>query len=143
MTLRLIMLAATLAASAAVPAAAQYGGRSLTANLRANAEVPGPGKTNASGMATVRINPGRNRLCSTIDSQRIPRATAAHIHSGRAGVAGPPVVTLRVNSNGDGNGCTRINRRLARDIMERPRDFYVNVHSEAFPDGAIRGQLRR
>ena len=143
MSNKLILLAATLAAAIATPAAAQYGGRTFTANLRANAEVPGPGKADARGMATVRVNPGLNRICYTVDSQNIPRATMAHIHAGRAGVAGPPVVTLNVSRRGDGNGCVRVSRRLARDIAERPRAFYVNVHSQAFPDGAIRGQLRR
>ena len=143
MSPKLIMLAATLAVGAAVPAAAQYGHNEFSANLRGNAEVPGPGKMNASGMATVQVNPGRNRICYRINSQNIPRATMAHIHSGRAGVEGPPVVTLRVNSSGEGNSCVGVSRRLARDIIDRPGAFYVNVHSQAFPTGAIRGQLRR
>ena len=111
MSPKLIMLAATLAVGAAVPAAAQYGHNEFSANLRGNAEVPGPGKMNASGMTTVQVNPGRNRICYRINSQNIPRATMAHIHSGRAGVEGPPVVTLRVNSSGEGNSCVGVSRR--------------------------------
>ena len=67
----------------------------------------------------------------------------AHIHSGRRGVAGPPVVTLQRAGPNRFDSCTRVSRALARDLGANPRAFYVNVHSQAFPDGAIRGQLRR
>ena len=32
---------------------------------------------------------------------------------------------------------------LTRDIRRHPSRYYVNVHTADFPDGAIRGQLRR
>ncbi len=143
MSIKSVLLAAAIAATATVPATAQYGGRMLSADLRGNAEVPGPGKLDASGSATVRINPGQNRLCYTLSSMRIPRATIAHIHSGRAGVAGPPVLTLRAPSNGRIAECVPVARTLARAMLTNPRAFYVNIHSEAFPTGAVRGQLRR
>jgi CHRD domain len=140
-----LLLAATAAMTitAATPVAAQYGGRSLSANLTGRAEVPGPGKLNARGSATLTVNAGQNRACYTVRYANIPRANMAHVHRGAVGVAGPPVITLRMAGVGRFRGCNAIPRALARDLIRRPGRFYVNVHSAAFPDGAIRGQLHR
>ena len=111
--------------------------------MRGNLEIPGPGKLDARGTADVRVTPGRNRVCYDVDYRNIPQATMAHIHAGRAGVAGPPVLTLRMPSGGTSRACANVSRSLARDLIDRPQAFYVNVHSVAFPNGAIRGQLHR
>jgi hypothetical protein len=71
-------------------------------------------------------------------------ATAAHIHVGVAGTAPPNnvVVTLSApDASGFSSGCTTVERELALDILENPEDYYVNVHNDPFPSGAIRGQL--
>jgi CHRD domain len=142
MRMPLILVAAAAAATAASPLSAQTAAR-LSANLTGAAEVPGPGKTNASGSAVVRVNAAQRRVCYTVNFRNIPNATMAHIHAGARGVAGPPVVTLNRAGPRAFEGCTRVGRQLARDLVDRPRQFYVNVHSAAFPDGAVRGQLRR
>jgi hypothetical protein len=138
-----LLLLAAAAFTAASPVAAQYGGRPLSANLTGRAEVPGPGKLNARGSATLTVNSGRSRVCYTVRYRNIPNATMAHVHRGAIGVAGPPVITLRMAGAGRFQGCERVSRALARDLISRPGRFYVNVHSAAFPDGAIRGQLHR
>jgi hypothetical protein len=70
-------------------------------------------------------------------------ATVLHIHRGAAGSVGPPVVTLATpDAAGHSQGCAAVDPGLAREIGLRPYDFYVNVHTEAHPTGAIRGQLR-
>ena len=144
MRTRFLLAAATAAAFAGTAAIGQaVPAQRLTANLTGAAEVPGPGKLNASGSAVVRVNPQQRRVCYTVTFQRIPNVTMAHIHSGRRGVAGPPVVTLQRAGRNRFESCTAVSRALARDLATNPRAFYVNVHSQAFPQGAVRGQLRR
>ena len=78
-----------------------------------------------------------------ITARGIEPATAAHIHRGAAGVAGPPVMTLTTpDTNGRSEGCQIVELGLAREIGMRGYDFYVNVHTRTHPAGAIRGQLR-
>lgn len=113
------------------------------ATLNGLQEVPGPGDTDGSGTAEVRIDPGAPQVCWEVFARGVDAATAAHIHRGAAGVAGPPVVTLTTpGTDGQSSGCAPVDEALAREMAGRPHDFYVNVHTAAFPAGAIRGQLR-
>jgi hypothetical protein len=143
MRISILVTAVAAMTLATTPLAAQVRGQRFAANLTGNAEVPGPGKLNASGSATVRVSPAERRVCYTVNFRNVPNATMAHIHSAARGVAGPPVVTLTRAGPRLFQGCTRVARALARDLVNSPRRFYVNVHSRAFPEGAIRGQLRR
>jgi hypothetical protein len=135
------MFVAAALATAATPAIAAHA--TYHAVLRGQNEVPGPGKNDARGSATVRVNTASRQVCYDLRFRNLPRPTVAHIHSGAAGVAGPPVVTLRAPAGGMSHGCARVSAGLARDLLRSPGRFYVNVHSRAYPDGAIRGQLAR
>lgn len=106
-------------------------------------EVPGPGDPDGSGTVQLRIIPGDGQVCWNLYARSIDRATAAHIHRGGAGLAGPPVVTLTTpDALGRSEGCATVDVGLAREIVMRSHDFYVNVHTDAHPAGAIRGQMR-
>jgi hypothetical protein len=144
----LVALALAGAASAAKPIdGADHGGRPLSTELTGAAEVPGPGDPDGSGTATITVNPGQEEVCWEINAAGIELpATAAHIHVGAAGVAGPVVVTLSApDASGFSSGCTTVdvNRDLAKAILKNPEDYYVNVHTSVFPAGAIRGQLSK
>jgi hypothetical protein len=70
--------------------------------------------------------------------RNIGDVTAAHIHRGGAGVNGPPVITLI----GPGSrNCDTHSGVLVDEIRRNPHLFYINVHTAAYPNGAIRGQL--
>jgi hypothetical protein len=106
-------------------------------------EVPGPGDADGNGTVEIRVNPADSGLCWSLYARAIAPATAAHIHRGAAGVAGPPVVTLTTpDAAGRSEGCVTIDPNLAREIAWRGHEFYVNVHDAPHPAGAIRGQLR-
>jgi hypothetical protein len=117
------------------------GGRPLSTTLTGAAEVPGPGDPDGSGTANLRVNPGQGCISYDLAVEGIAPATAAHIHVGDADVAGPVVVPLVPPTDGSSSGTVPVDRALAKDIVQNPDNYYVNVHNAVFPAGALRGQL--
>jgi hypothetical protein len=113
----------------------------LETKMTGEKEVPGPGDRDGIGHANVKVF--RAKVCYTLTVKRIKPATAAHIHQGRRGEAGPVVVTLKPPTDGSSSGCVAISQALSKKLREHPGRYYVNVHNRPFPDGAIRGQLER
>ena len=152
-TLLLAALGSTLALGfAAAPASAHkrnhhtkhhamapMAGMKLMGSLTGAAEIPAA-DPDGTGMFMASINPGHNKLCYTLTSTMIAAPTAAHIHAGEAGTNGPPVVMLMTTP---GEHCVAIAPALAMKIMKEPDDYYVNVHTAVYPDGAIRSQLSK
>jgi CHRD domain-containing protein len=138
----IVVLALAFAVVAAGPVLA--GGRPFTTTLSGPAEVP-PGDPDATGTATVWVNPGTGTVCYSWSVTNVATPVfAAHIHHGVAGVAGPVVVPLPPTGPSSGSGCTTgVDRGLALDIIRNPADYYVNTHNAEFPTGAARGQLSR
>ena len=124
-------------------ASAQDGGRPITVQMTGAAERPGPGDPDGTGTATFRINPGQGEVCYTLTVQNIGPATSAHIHRAPATDPGPVVVPLNPPTNGSSSGCAPITRALAKELIQTPEAFYVNVHNTTYPGGAVRGQLSR
>ncbi|HUF31801.1 MAG TPA: CHRD domain-containing protein [Acidimicrobiales bacterium] len=114
----------------------------LSADLSGDAEVPGPGDDDGSGAAEVTIDLASAEICFEVSVDNIDPPTAAHIHEGTPDEAGPIVVELGDPSDdGVWDGCTVADADLAADIAANPAGYYVNVHNEPFPAGAVRGQL--
>jgi CHRD domain len=124
---------------------ARAGGRPLTATLTGAAEVPGPGDPDGSGTATFRLNPGQGRVCFVVTAAKIVLpATAAHIHTGAAGAFGGILVALTPpDATGISGGCVSAPRATVNAILKTPSNYYANVHTSDFPNGAIRGQLAK
>ncbi|MGQ0608317.1 MAG: CHRD domain-containing protein [Chloroflexota bacterium] len=135
-----LIAALALALLTALPVAADA---TLTAALTGDAEVPGPGDGAGSGVALVDITTSSGEICVDLTwSISDGTASAAHIHEAPAGAAGPVVLALFTTANDTGafQGCFT-DAILAADIEATPSDYYVNIHSATFPDGAVRGQL--
>lgn len=101
------------------------------------------GDPDGSGTATVEINSDRNELCYELSLQGISGVTAAHIHEAPVGEAGDAEVDLEFS--GPDGGADACLDGIAEDVLEEiaanPDRHYVNVHTQEFPDGAVRGQL--
>ena len=113
----------------------------LRAELTGEEEVPGPGDPDGSGSATIIVIPATNTICYVLTAESIAPATAAHVHVAKRGEAGDVVVPLEPPTYGASGGCTQADPELVSNIQENPENYYVNVHNEPYPAGAIRGQL--
>jgi Cu/Zn superoxide dismutase len=67
------------------------------------------------------------------------KAVAAHIHSGRRGVAGPVIVPLCAPCKSGANGRATVNASVLSALESG--GAYVNVHTRKNAAGEIRGQL--
>ena len=144
-TLSRLSVAAAAIAVFATPVHADHlrDGRKLDAMLNGANEVPNAGDPDGMGMIISRTNPGSGEFCYTLTVMDIATPTAAHIHKGAAGEAGPVVATLSTPSTGESTGCVDIPRNLARAIVKNPDEYYINVHNAEYPGGAVRGQLAK
>lgn len=110
--------------------------------LDGSAEVPGPGDGDGDGRGSVEILLDTGSICYYIETLRLGIATAAHIHSGAEGVSGAAAITLDAPVDGYASNCSiDLDTTLLASIIADPSGFYVNVHTDEFPAGAIRGQL--
>lgn len=135
-------LCATALCTAFAAGPALAASMSWTVPLTGGAEVPGPGNTDGAGTAIVSVDDASDTVCYSISVVRIGAATAAHVHSGAAGVAGPPVAPLTApGADGMSSGCVPVSHDVAAAILADPSAYYVNIHTADFPKGALRGQL--
>lgn len=122
----------------------------------------GVGDPDGAGTAYVfGIDGDPTTLCYVITAAGIdptfePGATGmAHIHRAAEGENGPVVAALAFPLEGDAADCLTEGEEdkfpligeegepesIVADILANPANYYVNVHTGEFPDGAIRGQL--
>jgi hypothetical protein len=113
--------------------------RTYRVKLAGSNEVPA-GAPAGSGLAVISIK-AKGELCwkfSTLTGVAAP--TAAHIHRGPSGTAGPVVIPLGAAYKA--SGCVQGTApQLLALIEANPKRFYVNVHNAKYPDGAVRAQL--
>jgi hypothetical protein len=139
----LVLVTGLMLAAVGMATSGSAGGRPLSATMTGAEEVP-PGDPDGTGTASFTFNPGRGKVCFELEVADIAPATAAHIHVGPPGVAGPIVIPLTAPTDGSSSGCVNdVDPELIDAIKKNPGDYYVNVHNADFPPGAVRGQLSR
>ena len=146
---RLLPLLAAIAVCAVALPALSLAGRNtieVTAKLKGNNEVPGPGSPKGKGDISVFLKAKKEKVCFQLEVSKLDTITAGHIHKGTADEAGAVKVTLfdsEIEGTGNYEGCTAdVKSKLIKKIASVPEKFYVNIHTLDYPDGAIRGQLQ-
>ena len=126
---------------------------SFSGTLNAASATP-PTTSTATGSAALDFD-GDSTIRYQVDVANLTNPTSAHIHSGATGATGPVRVTL---FSGGGTTTTPMNGELVEGtftssdvqgigfeaLLDELRNgtAYVDVHTTAFPDGEIRGQIR-
>ena len=136
-------LALTVAPPAAAGQGTGHGHPKLFVAVLTGAAEPNGGDADGIGLAVFRLPAASGRLCYLLAAAKLDgTVAAAHIHRAPAGVNGPIVVPLEPPVDGVSKACTTIDPALAAAIVADPAGYYVNVHTSAFPGGAVRSQLR-
>lgn len=137
-----MVAAAALAGCATVEeAAVQATTTTYNATLIGDQEVGG-GDPDGSAKAEVSVAKNLDKICYDVHGvQGIGPITAAHIHEGAMGRDGPPVITLTKAPEGGFKGCVDAPEWLQDAMKSNFNDYYVNIHTSDYPNGAIRGQL--
>jgi hypothetical protein len=131
----------TLGATAPAAAAA----KPYLATLSGANEVPAA-DPDGEGAAAVTIDPANTEVCIDMRVANLDTVVAAHIHHAAAGSNGPVVVPAGGMSFANlptptSANCVDVDAMLIADMIANPASYYVNVHTSAYPAGAVRGQL--
>jgi CHRD domain len=125
--------------------------------LNGKNEVPSHADVMATGISGFIVNSGNSKVWYQIEAEGLNGVTQAHIHSGKVGENGPVVATLFKGNKDTVNGAL-VQGSITADKLEGPlkgksisdlidlfddASAYVNVHTETFPDGEIRGQISK
>jgi hypothetical protein len=131
--LGLTLLSLALAAGTALAAPPSGVGAPLSATLTG---------AEGGGTASFTLNPGAEELCYTIDSTGLVNVTNAHIHAFPVRPGNVVVGTaVNLSSSGDASACVHVAREVLLAILTNPGGYYLNVHTQTSPGGAIAGAL--
>jgi len=110
----------------------------LIARLSGAQETP-PVTTAATGVAIFTLDASKTQLTYDAIASGLTNITAAHIHRGAVGVAGPVIYPLAAGPFTHLTGTLAITPADAADLLLG--NLYINMHTEANPGGEIRGQI--
>nr|WP_294936408.1 CHRD domain-containing protein [uncultured Flavobacterium sp.] len=109
----------------------------FTATLNGSNEVPSNSST-ASGSATLTFN-NTTKIFTLTTTFTGLTPNAAHIHKGAIGVSGPAVFPLSDLTSPITYTSVTLDASQEADL--KANLYYINLHTDAYADGEIRGQL--
>jgi hypothetical protein len=110
------------------------------ARLSGRAEIPA-GAPKGSGWAIIAIHSGSVVCWRFAHLHGFSDAAAAQIQVGLEGRAGVTLLPLSTGPRLHHRGCVQANTAAIKAIERAPSGYYVSVHSQGYPTGAVRGQL--
>ena len=120
----------------------------ITADVSGAQVVPGPGDDDAVGSASplFRVDsedPSNGRACVFYQVVGMDPGIQAEIGQGAPGEAGTIVATIPVEEDlGEGGGCIDgVDPALVDAFNADPTGYFVQIDTDAFPAGAVRGQV--
>ena len=122
----------------------QSGNEIFSASLLGANEVGNAGDANGFGSALISIDRDTNTVNYSLSFANLSTVTAAHIHAGPAGVNGPVKVNFTFPAGTAGAGAfsgSVVDADAEFITALSAANFYVNIHTNEFPGGALRGQL--
>lgn len=110
-------------------------------NLSGVQEVP-PVNTGAAGYGNINVNDSTRSIGGSVTTKGLVGTTAAHIHEGAAGTNGPVIIPLTRAS--DEVWAVPAGAVLTESQFKsyKAGNLYINVHTEKYKGGEIRGQLK-
>jgi hypothetical protein len=106
--------------------------------LNGGQEIP-PNTSNASGIAFLTFD--GKQLCFAITTTIGVQETAAHIH-GPAAPGETAGILFPLDAGRAKNGCWSSPDKSVKRALKKGR-LYLNIHTDDFPNGEIRGQILR
>lgn len=142
-----LLVVATLPSTAAAQADPRPQGLGHYSIQLTPEEVTGGGDHGASGSARVDLDAAHQKVCYALSWKDLHGdVTMAHIHLAPRGKDGPHPITFFEKQQFPGtestaSGCSSSTRDTIQAVIDHPADYYVIIHTDKFPEGAIRGQL--
>ncbi|MGH3718602.1 MAG: CHRD domain-containing protein [Pseudonocardiaceae bacterium] len=143
-----VLVGPTSAAAHEVDPADQAGNGHFSVQLTGS-EVPGGGDPDGQGSATLDLDPHKAEVCFTITWSRLrgEKVTALHLNAAPRGGEGPLWIAFFdkqsfPSGRSMASGCVSSPQDKIDAVIGHPADYYLNVDSTTFGNGAIRGQLK-
>jgi hypothetical protein len=147
------VLALALAALVAIAVPALAATSKYKATLNGKQEKP-PTASKATGSATFTVASNGKSIKYTLKASKLSGAPqAAHIHDGKAGVAGPVIVNICAKPCSLPKSGTLTSKQFTKAPgvanfaaaikALKAGQTYVNIHTKKYPAGEIRGQIKK